>query len=69
MATAIRVVVDLLVDEAILEEKRQEGATDKFLVGEVRRTLRLEGSRLWYDHDVQEVTILKKGGHHEQSEP
>jgi len=69
MATAIRVVVDLLVDEAILEEKRQEGATDKFLVGEVRRTLRLEGSRLWYDHDVQEVTIVENGGHHEQKEP
>jgi len=69
MVTAIRVVVDLLVDEGVWEEKRLEGATDKFLVGEVRRTLRLEGAGLWYDHDVQEVTILKKGGHHEQSEP
>jgi hypothetical protein len=66
---AIRVVVDLLVDEDIWEEKRQEGATDKYLVGEVRKTLRFEGSGLWYDHDVQEVIILVKGGHHGQSEP
>ena len=61
---AIRVVVDLTVDEDRWEEAVQQGASEKFLVGEVRKTLRIEGDGPWYDYDIQEVTILEKGGDH-----
>lgn len=67
--TAIRVVVDLIVDDDRWKEAVQEGATEKFLVGEVRKTLHIEGCGLWYDHDIQEVTILEKGGHHGRTKP
>jgi hypothetical protein len=63
---AIRVVVDLLVDEDIWQEKKAEGCTDKFLVGEIRRTLRIESPGPCYDHEVQQITIVEKGGTHGQ---
>ncbi len=66
---AIRVVVDLLVDEDTWAEKKAEGCTDKFLVGEVRKTLRIESGGPCYDHDIKEVTIVEKGGEHAQIEP
>jgi hypothetical protein len=59
---AIRVVVDLLVDEDIWAEKKQEGSTDKYLVSEVRKTLYLQGAGLWFDSEIQEVKILDEGG-------
>lgn len=64
---AIRVVVDLIVDEDRWEDAVEEGATDKFLVGEVRKTLHVEASGPYYDVEVQEVKILEEGGHNGQS--
>lgn len=55
---AIRVTVDLLVDEDIWEERRQEGTTDKFLVTEVRKTLRIDGGPLCQDVEIQTVELL-----------
>jgi hypothetical protein len=65
---AIRVVVDLLVDEDIWEEKKAEGCTDKYLVGEVKKTLRIEANGPWYDYDIQEIMLMEKGGNRGQSE-
>ncbi len=62
---AIRVVVDLLVDEDIWQEKRDEGSTDDYLVGEVRKTLRIEGSGLTCDVEIQNVEIMRQGGDYE----
>jgi len=67
MVTAIRVVVNLLVDEDIWAEQKEQGATDKYLVGEVRKTLHIESGALCSDVEIQEVTLLEKGGHHGQN--
>ncbi len=66
---AIRLVVDLKVDEDAWAEKKAEGCTDKFLVGEVRKTLRIEMGGPCYDHEIQEITIVEKGGEHAPIEP
>jgi hypothetical protein len=65
---AIRVVVDLLVDEDIWGEKKAEGCTDKYLVGEVRKTLRIQADAPYRDIEIQTVQILGEGGAHEQIE-
>lgn len=61
---AIRVVVDLLVDEDIWDEKKAEGCTDKFLVGEVKRTLRVEADAPYWNVEVQDVQLIEEGGSH-----
>lgn len=65
----LRVVVDLKVDEDIWAERVREGTTDKFLVGEVKRTLRIESGSLCWDHEIQDVQLIEEGGNHGQSEP
>jgi hypothetical protein len=65
----IRVVADLIVDEDIWDERVQEGSTDKFLVSEVRKTLRIDHGSLCYDVEIQDVQLLEKGGNHGQVEP
>jgi hypothetical protein len=54
----LRLVVDLLVDDDIWEERQQEGSTDKFLVTEVRKTLRIDGGPLCQDVEIQTVELL-----------
>lgn len=55
---AIRVTVDLMVDPDIWDERVQEGSTDKFLVTEVRKTLRIDGGPLCWDVEIQTVEVL-----------
>jgi hypothetical protein len=54
----LRLVVDLVVDDDIWEERQQEGNTDKFLVTEVRKTLRIDGGPLCHDVEIQTVELL-----------
>jgi hypothetical protein len=61
----LRVVVDLKVDEDIWDERVQEGATDRFLVGEIRKTLRIDRGPLYYDIEIQDVQLIE----HRADEP
>jgi hypothetical protein len=65
----LRVVVNLKVNEDVWAERVAEGTTDKFLVSEVRKTLRIESDPLCWDHEIQDVQLLEEGGNHGQVEP
>ncbi len=59
---AIRVTVDLLVDEDIWNDKKAEGTSDAYLVGQVKRTLHVEASAPYYDVEIQDVILIGEGG-------
>ncbi len=52
---AIRVTVDLLVDEDIWNDKKAEGTSDAYLVGQVKRTLHVEANAPYYDVEIQDI--------------
>jgi hypothetical protein len=58
----LRVTVDLQVDQDAWDERMQEGSTDKFLVGEVKKTLRIDGGPLCRDIEIQDIQFLEEGG-------
>jgi len=62
----VRVVVDLLVEDDIWEEQLRAGCTDKYLVGEVKKSFRLTTGRLWRDAEITDIKLIEEGGDHAQ---
>lgn len=58
----VRVTVDLKVDEDTWNEKVEQGCTEKYLVGEVKRTLNIPAGRYWRDVEVQGAEVVEVGG-------